>query len=202
MRAGSTLSRMSRLIRKLLILMAGLCLHRHAGALEPCDKYLDKYSVAVELAADTAQKDPNSTKITTLPSFRPESALRIANNTVYLIEFNSSIWYEGFAHDDVSPKRGLKMTTAPLSPALAARLTRTFSRHIRRSKRSGRRGLDGVYYRFSTPEAGCALTWSPERSSDDGKLVYILSLLEKHARTGGPYSAAREHAISVKLDEL
>ena len=182
--------------------MAAVGLYRQAGALEPCDKYLEKYSSAVELAADTAQKDPNSTKLTTLPSFRPESALRIANNTVYLIEFNSSIWYEGFAHDDVSPKRGLKMTTAPLSPSLATRLTRTFSRYIRRSKPSERRGLDGVIYRFSTPEAGCAQTWSPERSSDDGKLVHILSLLEKHVRTGSPYSAARENAISVKLDEL
>ena len=193
---------MSRPVLKSLILMLAACLNRHAGALEPCDKYLDKYSLAVERAADTAQKDPNSTTVTTLPSFRPESALRIANNTVFLIEFNSSIWYEGLAGDGVSPKLGLKISTAPLSPLLATRLTQTFSRHIGRSKPSVRRGLDGVTYRFSTPDAGCAQTWSPEMSSDDGMLVHILNLLEEHARTGSAPSSTREQAISTKLDAL
>jgi hypothetical protein len=193
---------MSRPIQKSLILIFAVCLYRYAGALEPCDKYFEKYSFAVERAADTAQKDPNSVTVTTLPSFRPESALRIANNAVFLIEFNSSIWYEGFARDGVSPKLGLKMSTAPLSPSLATRLAQTFSRQIGGAKPSDRRGLDGVTYRFSTPEAGCAQTWSPDESSVDGKLVQILNLLEEHARIGGPSSAAREQPISSKLDEL
>jgi hypothetical protein len=193
---------MSRLIQKSLILMLAAWPYRYAGALEPCDKYLEKYSLAVERAADTAHKDPDSLSVAKLPSFRPESVVRIANNTVFLIEFNSSIWYEGLARDGVSPKLGLKTSTAPLSPSLAARLTQTFTRHIRRSRSSDRQGLDGVFFRFSMPKAGCAQTWSPDQNSVDGKLVYILSLLEEHARMGSPSSAEREQAISVRLDEL
>jgi len=193
---------MSRLILKPLILMLVACPFRHADALEPCSQFLEKYAQVVERAAGTAQNNPNSTTVTTLPAFRPESALKIANDTVSLIEFNSSIWYEGLAHDGVSPKLGLKTSTARLPPSLATRLTQTIAKHIGRSKPSGRPGLDGVFYRFTTPEGGCAQTWSPEADSDDGKLVQVLNLLEAHARSGGAPSPTRERAIFALLDSL
>ncbi len=193
---------MANLTRNLTIALA-LILGRSAMALEPCTDVMASYYTAVERAVDVRSGPSAIVAITILPSFQPEYALRVLKDAVVLVRFQSSLWYEGPSSDGISPKKGFKVWTAPISSQLAATVAGVVARHIASAKRSDEMGLDGVSYRFSVPGAACASAWSPDETSTDGKLVELAQVLESHAQTKGKKGlATSEKGIVKALDKL
>lgn len=176
----------------LLILVIGfLCNRTYAqGELEPCDnEFEDEYYASVDRVISEAVGRRAQLQLTTTPSFKPESGVRLIGTDVYFVQFLNSFWAEanyfdeaGYGHTDYAKPRITTMVRhAPLNPELAKRVEQVFLQSIANTKRSDDFRLDGVTYRFSTDQNNCGATWSPDPESHSGHLVSLVSLLERHA---------------------
>ena len=119
-----------------LCLVVACVLQAHAAAqdaLEPClDRFDNPYYAAVNRVIDNAVAKPARLLLTTVPSFQPESGLRLVGNDIYYVEFPRSFWYESYpkggnGHMDFTrPRIVSKARRAPLSANVANRVEQVF----------------------------------------------------------------------------
>jgi hypothetical protein len=195
----------------LLILAIGcLCNRSYAqSALEPCPpEFLADYYLGVDKIIDDAVGRPARLALTTLPSFHAESGVRLVGTDVYLVRFDSFFWAEANSFDEKSgrgrtdfskPRIKTKVHSAALSPEIANRVEQTYAAAIANAKKSDRLGLDGVSYRFSTPQTGCGEAWSPDPGTANARLVELSELLAKHAQLSKLRHMQRSEQSIVQL---
>ena len=164
----------------------GLLTSSHAA--EPCSSHMPEYPSQVDKIIDDAVGRPARLSITTIPSFRAESGVRLVGSEVYFVKFASSVWRTSNA-DGVGPKVEFSKIRvesetykAALRTDLADRLEAVYAQAISQARPSHNQGLDGVTHHFSIARVGCAEVWSPDRDTPDGQLVMLAELLEKHAQ--------------------
>jgi hypothetical protein len=191
---------MGNLSRHFMIALALAC-GPCAMALEPCTAGNSDYAF-VERAVDASSGPDAIAAITTLPSFRPQYAVRVFKDSVTLVRFQSSIWGE-LASDGISPEKGSQVWKAPISSELATRVAEVLARYITAARPVLDSGRDGVTYLFSIPGKGCASAWSPVAESRDWRLVQLAKALEIHAQADGKQAlVASEQEIINALDVL
>ena len=177
----------------LLILMLAGLLHSVCSAqdaLEPCSRErANPYYDGVNQVISAAVGQQSSLLLTTLPSFEPESGVRLVGAKVYLVEFRSSFWAEsnhvnrqGIGRMDFT-KPAIKTRTrhAPIDAALARRIELVYSKAIANAKKLEQVGVDGVSYLMSTSNGACASAWSPRPRTPNDRLIMLLRRLERHA---------------------
>jgi hypothetical protein len=178
------------------------------NALEPCrDRFADAYHARVAKTIDDAVIQPSSLRLTTLPSFQPESGLRLVDTELYFVQFTSFFWADSYYRaadgsyrmDFARPKIATMVRHAPLSSMLARRVEQVYARAIAKAKHADGRGLDGVTYAFSTPNGACAYAWSPKPDTSNGWLVELMGRLEKHAGFSTPDDLQRSEKAMVGL---
>ncbi|MDR2187452.1 MAG: hypothetical protein LBE62_05280 [Azonexus sp.] len=198
-------------MKRFLLLTLPMCILQsnitHAqSVLEPCREYpLSEYYQGIEKRVDVAAGAEYQIALTTIPSFFPESAVRLVDSEIYYVKFKPSLWATGNSHMDfVSPKINIKVYHSPISQENASKIVRIYSAAIssvREQDDAG--GLDGTSYYFRTPEAGCGSAWSPEPETDNAILVQLLELLAKHATLSRPQEMKRsEGAISKMIEKI
>lgn len=155
-------------------------------ATEPCSRFMPEYHSGVDRVIDAAVGKPARLAITTLPSFTPESGVRLVGGDVYFVKFEKMFWAEsqkgGGRMDFSAPRIATSVHVAPLSADLANAIERLFGRSIAAAKPTNITGIDGTAYRFVVSGAGCGQAWSPSKGSRDYGLVELGALLEKHAQ--------------------
>lgn len=181
-------------------------------ALEPCGtELLGEYYQGVEERIDSAIGRRPELSLTTLPSFSPESGVRLVGAEVYYVEFQSSFWADantidrsGIGHMDFdSPKVRTRVYHSRLDPDIAHDVMQAYGTAISAARESDRIGLDGVSYRFTLPGVGCGGAWSPDPETHNGTLVQLLELLTRHTRLSRPLERQRsEEAIARTLKLL
>lgn len=128
------------------------------NALEPCLRdFADAYHAGVNKTINDAVVQRSSLQLTTLPSFQPESGLRLVGTELYFVEFQSFYWGEsqyidrdGNGHMNFTkPKIITNTRHAPISATVARRVEHIYSKAIAKAKKSDQMGLDGVSYVFS-----------------------------------------------------
>jgi len=171
--------------------------------LGPCEK--DEYYRGVEERIDSAIGLKPELSLTTLPSFSPESGVRLVGSEVYYVEFQSSLWVEAYPKifdirdmDFVSPKVKTKVYHSSLNPDIAHNVMLAYGAAISAARRRDRWGMDGVSYRFTSPGAGCGEAWSPDPETHNATLVQLLELLAKHASLSKPSEMQRSEEAIVK----
>ena len=182
------------------------------SALEPCEvEFLGDYYRGVDNIIDDAVGSTPRLSLTTLPSFFPEYGVRLVGNYVHLVQFSSSFWYgatsidsRGRGRDDFSSTQVKTRTyRAEISASIANRIEQAYTEAIAGSQKSDRVGLDGVSYRFTTPETGCGEAWSPDPDTSNSRLVELSELLAKHAKISKPRQIQRsEEAIATLLTRM
>ncbi|HBN9513373.1 hypothetical protein [Pseudomonas aeruginosa] len=182
---------MKRLSVLLILAIGFLCSRGYAQSeLEPCDnEFSGEYYARVDRVIAEAVGQRAQLKLTTIPSFEPESGVRLVGTDVYFVRFLNSLWAEatsfdeaGYGHTDYAkPKITTEVRHAPLAPGLAKRVEQVFLQSIANTKKSDDLRLDGVTYRFSADQNSCGATWSPDPESHSGHLVGLVKLLERHA---------------------
>lgn len=198
-------------MKQLLILVTVLALHGRCIAqdsLEPCAKNFDNpYHSGVNRFIDDAVSKPSRLQLTTIPSFQVESGIRLVESEVYYVEFKSSYWGSSIVYDRKGVGRmdfkrtkiATKVWHAPLDVSVADRVQRAFAKAIANASPSGKMGVDGVSYVFSTDDGACGSTWSPDPKSQNGRLVQLLNRLEKHATFKSPMDLDRSEKSLIKL---
>lgn len=182
------------------------------SALEPCEmEFLGDYYRGVDKIIDDAVGRTPRLSLTTLPSFSPESGVRLVADDIYFVQFGSSFWYgattvdsSGRGREDFSlPKVKTLIYRARISPSIAERIEQAYTSAIERSRKSDRMGLDGVSYRFTKPGIGCGEAWSPEPDTSNATLVDLVELLAKHAKLSKPRELVRsEEAVAALLSRV
>lgn len=179
------------------------------SALEPCEmEFLGDYYRGVDRIIDDALGGTPRLSLTTLPSFSPESGVRLFGENIYFVQFGSSFWYgvdrSRRGHDDFSlPKVKTRIYRAKISPLIAERIEQAYTAAIESSRKSDRMGLDGVSYRFTRPGIGCGEAWSPDPDTSNAKLVELVELLAKHAKLSKPREMQRsEEAMAALLSRM
>lgn len=204
---------MKRLSVLLILAIGFLCSRGYAQSeLEPCDnEFSGEYYARVDRVIAEAVGQRAQLKLTTIPSFEPESGVRLVGTDVYFVKFLNSLWAEatsfdeaGYGHTDYAkPQITTEVNHAPLAPGLSKRVEQVFLQSIANTKKSDELRLDGVTYRFSTDKNSCGTTWSPDPESHSGRLVKVFRLLEKHAVLESASDLKNsEDSISLALDEL
>lgn len=204
---------MKRLSVLLIIAIGFLCSRAYAQSeLEPCgNEFSGEYYARVDRVIAEAVGQRAQLKLTTIPSFEPESGVRLVGTDVYFVKFLNSLWAEatsfdeaGYGHTDYAkPRISTKVSHAALNTGIVKRVEQAFVQSIVNAKKSDDLGLDGVTYRFSTDKNSCGTTWSPDPESRSGRLVKLLKLLEKHAVLESARDLKNsEDSISLVLDEL
>ncbi|WP_213605434.1 hypothetical protein [Pseudoxanthomonas japonensis] len=202
-------------IISLLIVLTIVLAPTHASAqsaLEPCEmEFLGDYYRGVDKIIDDAVGDTPRLSLTTLPSFSPESGVRLVGDHIYFVQFGSSFWYgattvdhSGRGHEEFSsPKVEIRMYRARVSQSIAERIEQAFATAIKSSRKSDRMGLDGVSYRFTKPGLGCGEAWSPDPNTPNARLVELIDVLAKHAKLSESRKMQRsEDAITALLDRV
>jgi hypothetical protein len=178
------------------------------NALEPClQRLADAYHAGVNKTINDVVVRPSTLQLTTIPSFQPESGLRLVGTELYFVEFPSSYWGDSFVVDRhgsgrmdfTKPRIVTKTRHAPLSATNARRVEQIYAKAISKAKKSGQIGLDGVTYYFSTSSGACASTWSPEPRTRTGRLVELVSRLAKHTAFSAAIDLQRSEAAIAKL---
>lgn len=182
---------MKRLSVLLILAVGFLCGRAYAQSeLEPCNnEFSGEYYARVDRIISEAVGRHAQLQLTTIPSFEPESGVRLVGTDVYFVKFLNSLWAEanafdeaGYEHTDYAkPRISTKVRHAPLDPGLAKRLEQVFLQSIVNARKSDDLRLDGVTYRFSAAQNSCGTTWSPDPESHSGHLVGLVKFLEKHA---------------------
>jgi hypothetical protein len=182
------------------------------AALEPCEmEFLGDYYRGVDKIIDDAVGGPPRLSLTTLPSFSPESGVRLVADDIYFVQLGSSFWYgattvdrSGRGREDFSsPKVKTRLYRAKISPSIAERVEQAYTAAIERSRKSDRIGLDGVSYRFTRPGIGCGEAWSPEPDTSNAKLVELVELLARHAKLSKPREMQRsEESMAALLSRM
>ena len=160
-----------------------------AQDLEPCDaQALVGYDAAVDAIIDKTVGSAASLSVTTIPSFKPESGLRLVGPSVYFVQFQTSLWDQGIRHDGEAieevefsslPIRA-RARSAAIAPALAKRIEAVYAKAIAAARASERGGMDGETVRFSIPGIGCGSIWSPEPGTRGAQLVELQQQLARH----------------------
>lgn len=185
----------------------------HNGAiaqntLEPCaNDITDAYHAGVNRTVNDAVMQPSSLQLTTVPSFQPESGVRLVGTELYFVEFRSSFWGDSYYVDRVGsgrmdfarPRVVTRTRHAPIGEKAAHRVEKVYSMAIAKAQKSDRRGLDGVTYFFATSDGTCGWTWSPEPSSRNGRLVKLVKHLEKHAALSRSIDLQRSERVILRL---
>jgi hypothetical protein len=178
------------------------------NVLEPCrEDFSDEYHARVNRIIGDAVAQPSSLRLTTFPSFQPESGLILVGAELYFVRLNSFYWAESlyadrdgsYRRDFVKPKIVTTTLHAPLSATIARRIEYVYSAAIAKAGTSGRMGLDGVAYVFSTSNGACAWAWSPEPGTRNGRLLELMERLEKHATFSLPIDLQRSEKAIKKL---
>ncbi len=200
----------SRLAFLTILLVPALALAQ--SALEPCEiEFLGDYYRGVDIIIDDAVGDTPRLSLTTLPSFSPESGVRLAGDHVYFVQFGSSYWYgatsidsHGKGREDFPPTQvKTSIHRARISASIADRIEQAYAVAIDGSRKSDRMGLDGVSYRFTKPDIGCGEAWSPDPATANARLVELSELLAKHAKLSNPRQMQRsENAMATLLDQM
>jgi hypothetical protein len=181
---------------------------RAQNALEPChDQFADPYYARVVKTIDDAVMQPSSLQLTTLPSFEPESGVRLVGTELYFVQFKSFFWADSYHRardgsyrmDFARPKIATRVRHAPLSSTLARRIEQVYAAAVAKAKNADWMGVDGVTYAFSTSNRACALAWSPKSGTSNGRLVALLERLEKHAGFSTPVDLQRSEQAMVRL---
>jgi hypothetical protein len=176
------------------------------SSLEPCRQdFMDGYHIGVNKRIDAAVAHKPSLMLTTFPSFETESGLRLVGADIYLVEFQKQFWHESYVVDRkgaahmnfTKPKGAVRTRHAALDASVAARVLDLYSNAIANATPTGRIGLDGTAYVFSTPGGACGWAWSPEPASRNGRLVELARLLEVHARLSNPIDLQRSEKAIV-----
>jgi hypothetical protein len=188
------------------------CAAHAQSALAPCNgQSSDDYFAGVNRITDRAVKQPFQLQLTTLPSFQSESVLRLAGSEIYLVQFRKFYWAEANSLDRSGAMRKdfsktqipVKVRHAPLSGELAQRVLQAYLAAMASAKSTEQMGVDGVSYIFTTPDKACAQAWSPAPDSHNGRLIELLTLLEKHAGYTAPADLQKsELAITQLLAKL
>lgn len=190
-----------------LFLACTLAAHATAqDALEPCrDRFDDRYHKAVTRVIDKAVAKPARLMLATIPSFEPESGLRLVGNEIYHVEFPTSFWHESYPKggtgrmDFTAPRIAGKVRRALLSADVANRVERVFVNAIARSRESDAAGLDGVSYVITTPDNLCGYAWSPRKGSRNAQLIQLMQRLEKHTSFTTPVDLQRSEQSLIRL---
>lgn len=181
------------------------------SSLEPCADFLGDYYRGVDRAIDRAVVGTPRLSITTFPSFSPESGVRLAGDSVQLVELDSSFWYDSTRidgrgrgrHEFSATRVKTRLYRARVSARLSKRIENAYSLTIARARKSDRMGLDGVTYRFARPGVGCGEAWSPEPGTPNARLVELSELLARHAKLSMPWMIElSEQAIAKSLDRI
>ena len=184
----------------------------NAQALEPCDTMSSHdYYQRVDNIIDEAVNVHPQLSITFIPSFSHEWGIRISGGKLYLVYFDSSLWYKshstdplGYVQLDFSSTR-IKTSVhhVTLEQETIRRLMKIYGEAVTHTHKTEEIGLDGVIYRFSVDDAGCGQTWSPELSSVDGHLVQTITLLAQYARSTTQSDIERNtESLLTLLDQL
>jgi hypothetical protein len=164
------------------------------AATEPCsEKSLQDYFQKVDRTMDEAATATHQLSITVFPSFSQEWGIRIDGLSIYLVEFGSSLWANSSA--EIKPV----VYRATLGQELIMRLLQRFGTAVANAHKADKVGLDGVGYRFLLRGIGCGQTWSPEPSSEDGRLIQITELLAEYAPSKTPAVMQRIEESILKL---
>ncbi len=182
------------------------------SALKPCEmEFLGDYYRGVEKIIDDAVGGAPRLSLTTLPSFVPESGVRVVGDDVYLVQFASSFWYGAMKPDSAgrdhesfsSAQVKTRIYRAKISRSIADRIEQVYTAAIAGSRKPDRMGLDGVSYRFTRPGIGCGEAWSPDPDTPNAKLVELVELLAKHAKLSNPREMQRsEKAMAATLNRV
>jgi len=160
---------------------------RAQDSLEPCDDLgNDEYLAGVDAMLDHGVKGNIVASFTTVPSFTPESGIRITLDDgvyrahhVFLLE---SLWASSLLPpDDRSvvrfelSKKELprKVASAEIPAELADSVISLMQREVEASRKTELMGFDGETYYFRPRLSECASTWSPAPGSHASKLVAI-----------------------------
>jgi hypothetical protein len=189
-----------------------LCNPAHSqNVLEPCEReYLSSYYSRIDKVVDEKIREPAQLSITTLPSFHPESAVRLVGLNVYSVRFESSLWGDSTffdertgrgGHDFSKPQVRTKIRHAPIKHETASRLAAIYGQAIIRAEKSAGPSMrfDGVSYHFSIPHIGCAEAWSPDSGTLSYRLVKLAVLLDKHSTLSNSQALQRNEKKIVKL---
>lgn len=178
------------------------------GSLEPCrNDFTDGYHVGVNKVIDDAVAAPSSLQLTTFPSFQAESGLRLVASRIYFVEFQTSFWGDSYVvdragngHMDFTKPRTLaKLRSAQLSADTSQRIGRLYSKAIDEATKSDRMGLDGTAYVLSSAKRACAWAWSPEPSSQNGRLIELMRRLETHAKFSSAMDLQSSEKVIIRL---
>jgi len=197
----------------LIIYLCGLFSNAVAqDSLEPCrDVQSDRYRAGVNKVIDKAVGRPSSLQLTTYPSFDAESGLRLVGAELYFVQFRSSFW--GAAHPDfrdgrsrmdfTKPRIRVSTSRAPLSMTIARRIESAYAKAIAKAAKNDLIGMDGDFYIFSTSEHSCALAWSPEPQTRNGRLVALMDWLGRHTTYSNSVDlGSSEKAIEILLNTI
>lgn len=178
------------------------------SALKPCEvEFLVDYYRGVDNIIDDAVGGMPRLSLTTLPSFSPEYGVRLVGDYIHLVQFSSSFWYgatsidsRGRGREDFSSTQIETRTyRTEMSASIANRIKQAYTEAIAGSQKSDRMGLDGVSYRFTTPETGCGEAWSPDPDTPNSRLVELSELLANHAKLSKPRQIQRSEEVIATL---
>lgn len=178
------------------------------NALEPCDvPFSNPYHAGVNKVISGAVAQQARVQLVTLPSFEPESALKLVGSEIYFVGFQSSFWagsYRVDRHgtgrmDFTKPQIRTRVRHAPISAAVADRVEQLYVTAIAGAKTSNQMGLDGVDYIFSTAGGACGRGWSPAPGSRNHLLIQVMRHLEKHTALSRSADLQRSEKALVQL---
>jgi hypothetical protein len=184
------------------------CAASAQSALEPCPTVQpNPYYDGVNRVIDNSVGRPSSLHLTSLPSFEAESGLRLVGTEVYFVQFRTQFWSESvypqrdgsYRMNFTKPNIITRVHHAPLSPAIMKRVLDVYARAASTAKKQDSIGIDGVTYLILTPGIACALAWSPDPKTANGRLITLMQRLEIHATLSAPRQLQHSERDIAKL---
>lgn len=177
--------------------------------LEQCpSKTANPYFDGVNQVIEAAVQQPASLLLTTFPSFENESGVRLVGNEVVFVAFRSSFWKASYPPsgqgrmDFGKPRIKTDTHRALIDARLARRIENIYAVALGRANKLDQAGLDGVSYRISNSTGACAWAWSPAPRTQNGRLISLISHLERHSKLSAKRDLQRSEWEIKKLLDL